>query len=148
MWNLSQRHIKSWTFICVMILCACVFSACSSKRLDAPSVPDSDNTAVYQKITAKEAKEMMDSGKPYILLDVRTNEEYAEKRIDGALLIPNYEIAERAAVELPDQSALILVYCRSGGRSAAAALELIGMGYTNVYDLGGINNWPFETVSG
>ena len=90
----------------------------------------------------------MDSGKPFVLLDVRTEGEYAVKRIDGARLIPDYAIRERAAAELQDKSALILVYCRSGRRSANAAHELIRMGYTNVYDFGGLNGWQFETVSG
>lgn len=89
----------------------------------------------------------MDSGEPYILLDVRTKAEYAAKRIDGAFLIPNTAISERATAELPDKTALILVYCRSGRRSAGAAKQLIRMGYTNVYDFGGINDWPFGTVS-
>ena len=113
----------------------------------SPAPNESDAAAVYHKITAEEAKAMMDSGKPYILLDVRTVEEYAAKRIDGAILIPDYEI-DSAAAELPDRSALILVYCRSGRRSANAANALVGMGYTNVYDFGGINDWPYDTVSG
>ena len=91
---------------------------------------------------------MMNESKPYILLDVRTDEEFKEKRIDGAILIPNYEIKERAIAELPDKSILILIYCRSGRRSADAAKALIDMGYTNVYDFGGINDWPYDTVSG
>ena len=103
---------------------------------------------MYQKITANEAKEMMDSGKPFVLLDVRTEPEYAAKRIDGARLIPDYAISEKAAAELPDTSTLILVYCRSGARSATAAHALVRMGYTSVYDFGGINDWPFDTVSG
>jgi rhodanese-related sulfurtransferase len=80
------------------------------------------------------------------LLDVRTSEEYKEKRIEGAVLIPDYEINDRAAAALPDKDAAILIYCRSGRRSASVAHELIEMGYTNVYDFGGINDWPYETV--
>jgi len=122
--------------------------ACNGNKVDTPCEPGSRGTAAYQKITAGKAKEMMDSGDPYILLDVRTEAEYAAKRIEGALLIPNYAISKRVATELPDKSALILVYCRSGRRSANAARQLIQMGYNNVYDFGGINDWPFGTVSG
>jgi len=123
-----------------------MFSACN--KAEVISETTSSGVVMYQKITANEAKAMMDSGKPFVLLDVRTDAEYAEKRIDGARLIPDFAIRERAAAELPDKSALILVYCRSGRRSASAANELIRMGYTNVYDFGGILEWPFDTVSG
>ena len=97
-------------------------------------------TPVYQKITAEQAKEMMDNNESYILLDVRTGEEYAERRIDGAILIPHDEIAERAPSELPDKNALIFIYCLRGIRSEIAANQLVEMGYVNVYDLGGIND--------
>jgi rhodanese-related sulfurtransferase len=90
----------------------------------------------------------MDSGDEYILLDVRTTEEWAESRIDGSILIPDTEIRGRAADELPNKDALILVYCRTGRRSAEAANALIDLGYTNVFDFGGIIDWPYETVSG
>lgn len=91
---------------------------------------------------------MMDADSPYILLDVRTKEEFEESRIEGAILIPDYEIAERAETDLPDQDAVILIYCRSGRRSTLAANELADIGYTNVYDFGGIIDWPYDTVSG
>jgi len=104
--------------------------------------------STYQKITAEEAYQIMQDTDPYMLLDVRTNEEFKEKRIDGAVLIPDYEIRSRAATELPDKNALLLIYCRSGRRSANVAKELIEMGYTNVYDFGGINDWPYDTISG
>jgi rhodanese-related sulfurtransferase len=90
---------------------------------------------------------MMESDEAFILLDVRTDEEYREKRIDGSVLIPDYEIGSRAEAELPDKDALILIYCRSGRRSANVANELIAMGYTNVYDFGGIIDWFYETVN-
>ena len=102
--------------------------------------------AEYRKISAEQAMGMMEDGKPYILLDTRTEEEFREQRIDGAVLIPESEIGLRAAAELPDKKALILVYCRSGRRSAIAAHELVSMGYVNVYDFGGIVDWPYGTV--
>ena len=129
-----------------MSLCVCLFSACSRTDVAPGTETVSSVIAMYQKITANEAKAMMDSGKPFVLLDVRTEAEYAAKRIDGALLIPDYAIGERAAAELPDTSVLILIYCHSGRRSASAANELIRMGYTSVYDFGGLLDWPFDTM--
>ena len=90
---------------------------------------------------------MMGELKDFILLDVRTEEEYRESRIPGALLIPDYEIKDRAENELPDKTKIIFVYCRSGRRSSNAARELANLGYVNVYDMGGIANWPYETIS-
>ncbi len=95
-------------------------------------------------ITASEAKQMLDEQQGYVLLDVRTEQEYAEGHIPGALLIPNTELSEKAADLLPDKEQTILVYCRSGRRSAEAARTLADMGYTQVYDFGGIIDWPYE----
>lgn len=89
----------------------------------------------------------MDSGKPYVLLDVRTKEELLARHIRGTILIPHTEIESRAAFELSDSDALILIYCRSGRRSAMAAKKLIQLGYTRVYDFGGIIDWPYETAT-
>jgi rhodanese-related sulfurtransferase len=125
-------------------LCSC--SANHSNNLSNDKGTLSKTT--YQKISPEQAKNMMDEGKPYILLDVRTDEEYKEKRIDGAVLIPYDEIKDRAAIELPDKDVLILIYCRSGRRSAIAANEMIEMGYIHLYDFGGIIDWPFDTVNG
>jgi len=100
----------------------------------------------YNKISAEQAKKMMAESKDFILLDVRTDSEFKEKRIAGAILIPDNEIKNRAEKELPDKNKLILMYCRSGRRSAGAAKILVSLGYTNVYDFGGINDWPYETV--
>lgn len=99
----------------------------------------------YKKISAEEAKKIMDS-EEIIVLDVRTLEEYSSAHIENAVLLPVTEIAAKAEEALPDKDAKILVYCRSGNRSATAARELINMGYTNVYDFGGINSWPYEVV--
>lgn len=97
----------------------------------------------YETISQEKAKEIMDSGKKYTLLDVRTQQEYDEKHIAGAYLIPDYEIESRAEKELPDKDALILVYCRSGSRSKKASQKLAELGYTNVKDFGGINTWRY-----
>ena len=97
----------------------------------------------YETITQEKAKEIMDSGQKYTLLDVRTQQEYDEKHIAGAYLIPDYEIESRAEKELPDKGALILVYCRSGSRSKKASQKLAELGYTNIKDFGGINTWRY-----
>ena len=91
---------------------------------------------------------MMQDSDEFILLDVRRDEEFRDEHIEGAVLIPDYEIESRAAAELPDKDALILVYCRSGRRSADAVNKLVGMGYMNVYDFGGIIDWPYDKVKG
>ena len=97
----------------------------------------------YQRISASEANEIMLSEVGYIILDVRTEEEYNQGHIPGAILIPDYEITERAEEALPNKEQLILVYCRSGRRSKAAAEALIEMGYTHVKDFGGIIDWEY-----
>ena len=90
----------------------------------------------------------MEDGEAFILLDVRSEEEFKEMRIDGAMLIPDDEIKERAPVELPDKDMRIIVYCWRGFWSLSAINDLLEMGNKNVYNLGGIIEWPYETVSG
>ena len=95
-------------------------------------------------ITADEAKEIMDSQEGYIILDVRTREEYDKGHIPGAILIPNTAIEAKAEEVLTDKNQLILVYCRSGRRSKIAAEALAELGYTNIKEFGGIIDWPYE----
>lgn len=90
---------------------------------------------------------MMEQETDYIILDVRTPEEYSEVHIPDAVNIPNEVIGKGDIPELPDKDQLILVYCRSGNRSKQASEKLAGLGYTNIVEFGGINNWPGETVS-
>ena len=89
----------------------------------------------------------MDSGDTIVILDVRTQEEYDAGHIAGAILVPNETISDKQPALLPDLDAEILVYCRSGNRSAQAAKKLIAIGYTNVVDFGGIIDWPYEVVT-
>ena len=99
-------------------------------------------------ITAEGARFIMDSGEPYILLDVRTDEEFARGHIPGAVLIPHTEIRARM-IELAEPGDVrILVYCQTGRRSAEAAETLAALGYTNINDFGGINDWPYEIIEG
>ena len=105
-----------------------------------------ENNNTYEQITAEQAKIIMDTERDYIIIDARTTEEFAEGHIEDAILIPEYEIADRAEKELPDKEQLVLVYCRSGRRSKIASEELVKLGYTNVKEFGGIIDWPYETV--
>ena len=107
---------------------------------------ENGKTLTYEQITPQRAKEIMDTQQDYIIIDARTQEEFAEGHIENAILMPEYEIANRAEKELPDKDALILVYCRSGRRSKIASEELVKLGYTNVKEFGGIIDWPYETV--
>ena len=95
-------------------------------------------------ITAEEAKQIMDSEEGYIILDVRSREEYDEGHIPGANVISHEEIVEKAEEALTDKDQLILVYCRSGRRSKIAAEALAELGYTNIKEFGGIIDWPYE----
>ena len=103
-------------------------------------------SASYDQISGAEAKALMDNERDYIIIDARTQSEYDQGHIPGAIMIPEYEIADRAEKELPDKNQLILVYCRSGRRSKIAAEELVKLGYTNVKEFGGIIDWEYEIV--
>ena len=100
--------------------------------------------SVYVNITAQEAKEIMDTQEGYIILDVRTQEEYDQGHIPGAILIPDTQIEARAEEVLTDKDQLILVYCRSGRRSKLASEIRVELGYTNIREFGGIIDWPYE----
>ena len=116
----------------------CIFSCvgCNQKETTMKNT--------YEQITPAEAKGIMDSEHNYIILDVRTEEEFAEGHIAGAILIPDYEITEKAESVLMDKDQQILVYCRSGRRSKNAASQLVELGYSNVKEFGGIIDWPYE----
>ena len=106
-----------------------------------------ESEASYRQISMDEAITMMETESNYIILDVRTPEEFAEKHIPDAINIPNETIGTEEIPELPDKEQLILVYCRSGNRSKQASEKLVRLGYTNIVEFGGINDWPRETVS-
>lgn len=114
--------------------------------LPSASTKEANEASIYEVLTAEEAKDKMDSATDYVLLDVRTAEEYAQGYIEKALLLPYDEITEKAEELLQDKSIPIFVYCRSGRRSAIAAKALHDLGYTTVYDFGGIIDWPYEIV--
>ncbi|MCL2493307.1 MAG: rhodanese-like domain-containing protein [Clostridiales bacterium] len=131
----------------VMILSACGGTSGPGSPGNTGDSKASTGPAVYHKITAAQAKAMMDDGKPFKLVDVRTQDEYDGGHIKGAVVIPYNEIGPRAPTELPYKTARILVYCLSGNRSSAAAHTLVSLGYTAVYDMGGISDWPYGMVN-
>ena len=97
----------------------------------------------FRQVNAEEARKIMDTETNYVILDVRTQEEFAEKHIPGAVCVPNETIGSEAPEELPDKDQLILVYCRSGNRSKQAAGKLAKLGYTNLVEFGGINDFLY-----
>ena len=101
----------------------------------------------YRQISMDEAVTLMEEESGYIILDVRTPEEYRERHIPNAINIPNETIGSEDIQELPDRDQLILVYCRSGNRSKQASGKLAELGYTNIVEIGGINDWTGDTVS-
>ena len=100
----------------------------------------------YKQIRMDEAVTMMAEETDYIILDVRTPEDFAEKHIPNAINVPNETNGENEIPELPRKDQMILVYCRSGNRSKQASEKLGKLGYTNIYEFGGINDWTGETV--
>jgi rhodanese-related sulfurtransferase len=132
-----MKKIKGLIVMVLISLSLFGLTACQSEE---------NSTLTYEQITAKEAKEIMDTQTEYIIIDARTQEEFDDGHIPNAILIPEYEIAKRAEQELPDKDALILVYCRSGRRSKIASEALVSLGYTNVKEFGGIIHWPYDIV--
>lgn len=120
-------------------------NAAQSATTDASTATTADATGIYQLITGDQIKERMDAGETIMIVDVRTKEEFDAGHIPGAILIPNETIGASEPSELPNKDAVIVVYCRSGRRSMESANKLLKLGYKNIYDLGGIGNWPYET---
>lgn len=122
-----------------LFLSALLFSGCVASHNSAGS---------YRQISMEQAVRMMERETDYVILDVRTPEEYAAGHIPNAINIPNETIGASEISALPDKDQLILVYCRSGRRSKEAAQKLVSLGYTNIVEFGGILDWTGETVSG
>ena len=134
---------RRWVFI-IMAALLLLLTACSS----GPQAMDGeDMVRSYTQISQEEAKQMMEQDGTQIIVDVRTQEEYDSGHIPGAICIPNESIGTEHPEELPDLDQVILVYCRSGNRSKQAAQKLFDMGYINVYEFGGINDWTGEVVT-
>lgn len=129
---------KAIVLTITLITCAMIFVGCCVKN-------NGKTPSEYKKITASQAYDMMNE-KEVTVVDVRTKSEYEKGHIKDAILIPNETIDSAPPTQLPDKNAIILVYCRSGRRSREAAEKLIKLGYKNVYDFGGINDWTYGTV--
>ena len=124
-----------WALACLLL------TACAAST----STPQQE---VYLNISPEEAKVLMDTQEDYVILDVRTQEEFDTGHIPGAVLLPVGTITKDTAAAVIDESdAVVLVYCRSGNRSKTASQALVDLGYTNVYEFGGINDWPYEVES-
>ena len=124
-----------------LFLLLLLLTGCGGTASNASSEND------YQQISQEEAKGMMDT-QDVIILDVREQDEYDSGHIPGAVLLPVGTIDEETAAEvIPEKDSTVLVYCRSGNRSKTASSALAELGYTNIYEFGGINTWPYETES-
>ena len=122
-----------------LFLLLLLLTGCGGTASNASSEND------YQQISQEEAKEMMDT-QDVIILDVREQDEYDSGHIPGAVLLPVGTIDKDTAAEvIPETDSTVLVYCRSGNRSKTASSTLAELGYTNIYEFGGINTWPYET---
>ena len=128
----------------IIMLAALIFTGCGSSADDKTA----GDKKTYRQVSPEEAAAMMEEETDYIILDVRTQEEYEAAHIPGAICIPNETIGTEDIPELPGKDQLILVYCRSGNRSKQASEKLAKQGYTNIVEFGGINSWTGETVSG
>lgn len=133
---MKRINIVIWALFLLLLL---TLAGCGSREEDA------ENTASYQQITAEEAKSMMEEQPDAVILDVREQDEYDAGHIPGAVLLPVGTINEEtAASAIPEKDTVVLVYCRSGNRSKTASQALADLGYTRIYEFGGIKDWPYE----
>lgn len=133
---MKRKNFAAWALLLLLIVS---LAGCSSREEDIK------NTASYQQITAEEAKSMVEERPDAVILDVREQDEYDAGHIPGAVLLPVGTINEEtAASAIPEKATVILVYCRSGNRSKTASQALVDLGYTQIYEFGGIKDWPYE----
>lgn len=145
--NLLKKTMSSL----LLLLLVSVLNACTTgpeQNKNTAIIPEQNKTAKVLTITPEDAKERLENEENIILLDVRTLEEYEENHIPNSVLIPLDVLEKEASEKLSDKGATIFIYCRSGNRSATASKILLELGYTNLYDLGGIIDWPYDTESG
>ena len=143
----SKTRRAVFAVLC-MLLTACGNGTSSSEGAQSEvRTTTASAAATYQQITQKKAKEMMQAEDGHIIVDVRRQDEYDSGHIPDAILIPNESIGTEQPKELPDLDQVILIYCRSGRRSKEASQKLADMGYTNIYEFGGIIDWTGEVVT-
>lgn len=134
----------------VMILCLSVLTlglcGCGSAQSSETNGGKEQSMAAFQRVSSDEAAKMMAEESGYLIVDVRTAKEFADGHIPHAINIPNESINTTPPKELPDKAQKIFVYCRSGSRSVQASEKLAGLGYTNIVEMGGINNWHGDVV--
>ena len=131
---MKRKNFAAWVPLLFLIVS---LPGCGSR--------EDGNTASYQQITAEEAKSMMEEQPDAMVLDVREQDEYHAGHIPGAVLLPIGTINEEtAASAIPEKDTVVLVYCRSGNRSKTASQALMDLGYTQIYEFGGIKDWPYE----
>ena len=131
---MKRKKFAAWSLLLLLIVS---LAGCGSR--------EEENTASYQQITAEEAKSMMDEQPDAVVLDVREQDEYDAGHIPGAELLSVGTIDEEtAASAIPEKDTVVLVYCRSGNRSKTASQALADLGYTQIYEFGGIKDWPYE----
>jgi rhodanese-related sulfurtransferase len=128
--------------VCAALLICALLSGCG----DVTDGDGTERTVEYTKITAEEAMKMIEEDDSLVIVDVRRLDEFTEGHIPDAICIPNETIENEPPKELPDPDQVILIYCRSGNRSKQAAQKLAAMGYTNIYEFGGIIDWPGDIV--
>ena len=143
-----KKFLKIFSFSFAIVSSLLLFSCSNGASETEQTVTDmkSEKPISYEQITQEKAKELMETQTGYLIIDARTDEEFAQGHIEGAVLIPEYEIEQKAPQIIPDKDTLILVYCRSGRRSKIASEELVKLGYTNVKEFGGIIDWKYEIV--
>lgn len=150
---MKARTKTRGTFVAVIAVVALALAGvvalagCSAAPAESEGTSMSDSSNAYAKITADEAKTMMDAG-DVTIVDVRTAQEYADGHIPGAINIPLESIGSDKPAELTDTDADLIVYCRTGVRSKQASDKLVELGYQHVNDMGGIVDWKGETVTG
>ena len=133
---MKRKNFAAWALLLFLIV---PLAGCSSRE------EDTMNTVSYQQITAKEAKSMMDEQPDAVILDVRKQDEYDAGHIPGAVLLTVGTINEETAASvIPEKDTVVLVYCRSGNRSKTASQALADLGYTQIYEFGGIKDWPYD----
>ena len=142
----NPARLKPMRFLTSPFAVLLLFFLCSCFGNSARAGADVPNSPAYQRIAAETAHQMMQSLNDFVLLDVRSVQEFREGHISGSILIPVYELERRAASELPDKNIAIFVYCRAGIRASNAARILAEKSYSQVFNFGGIVDWPYGTV--
>ena len=141
--------MKSTLLIPAVLALLVLFALFFRQKAIVGQVLDGDDMVrSYRQIDQETARQMMEAGDGHVVVDVRRQDEFDAGHIPGAILIPNESITTERPEELPDLNQVILIYCRSGNRSKQAAQKLFDMGYTNIYEFGGINTWTGDIVTG